>query len=243
MKLSTLNSKLSLLSVGTNSKTSKSDALYDNTLTAILYLSPYTSGGFGNVCSKASPGCITTCLNTAGRGAFSNVQKARQRKTELFFKDNAKFKKQLNYDLKIFYDFCNENSIQGFVRLNGTSDIDWSKLRLDNGLNVYQTYPNLNFYEYTKDWSRISSHSNFYITYSKSESITPQEVKDKVLSGNNVAVVFTKDLPSTYLGLKVIDGDETDLRFYDERTVIVGLKAKGKAKKDTSGFVIPSITL
>ena len=57
-------------------------------------------------------------------------------------------------------------------------------------------------------------------------------------NGMNVAVVFRKELPATYLGRKVINGDETDLRFLDEKNVIVGLKAKGKAKKDTSGFVV-----
>ena len=57
-------------------------------------------------------------------------------------------------------------------------------------------------------------------------------------AGMNVAVVFKKELPDTYFGKKVINGDDTDLRFLDEKNVIVGLKAKGKAKKDTSGFVV-----
>ena len=41
--------------------------------------------------------------------------------------------------------------------------------------------------------------------------------------------------------VKVIDGDEHDMRFLDEPNVVVGLKAKGKAKKDSSGFVIDLI--
>jgi hypothetical protein len=47
-------------------------------------------------------------------------------------------------------------------------------------------------------------------------------------------------LPQTYLGKQVVDGDATDLRFLDPRGVIVGLKAKGKGKQDTSGFVVKS---
>ena len=39
---------------------------------------------------------------------------------------------------------------------------------------------------------------------------------------------------------KVVNGDESDLRFLDPRNSIVGLKAKGKAKKDTTGFVVNS---
>ena len=38
--------------------------------------------------------------------------------------------------------------------------------------------------------------------------------------------------------MPVINGDKTDMRFKDPVGVIVGLKAKGKARKDTSGFVI-----
>ena len=55
--------------------------------------------------------------------------------------------------------------------------------------------------------------------------------------GVNVAVVFRKELPSTWNNVEVIDGDKTDLRFLDGRGKIVGLTAKGDAKKDQSGFV------
>jgi hypothetical protein len=35
-----------------------------------------------------------------------------------------------------------------------------------------------------------------------------------------------------------VDGDKDDLRFLDPQGVIVGLKAKGDAKHDDTGFVI-----
>ena len=47
----------------------------------------------------------------------------------------------------------------------------------------------------------------------------------------------TEAMPETYLGRPVFNGDESDLRFLDPKNVIVGLYAKGKAKKDTTGFV------
>ena len=56
-------------------------------------------------------------------------------------------------------------------------------------------------------------------------------------NGMNVAAVFN-ELPSEWMGLPVIDGDLNDLRFKDPRPCIVGLLAKGSAKKDDSGFVI-----
>ena len=51
---------------------------------------------------------------------------------------------------------------------------------------------------------------------------------------------YKGDLPATWYGYRVIDGDKHDYRFLDERGVVVGLRAKGEAKyKDIDfGFVI-----
>jgi hypothetical protein len=60
--------------------------------------------------------------------------------------------------------------------------------------------------------------------------------------GENVAVVFSskkgEDLPVTWQGREVIDGDLHDLRFLDGKNKVVGLRAKGKARKDGSGFSV-----
>jgi hypothetical protein len=55
-----------------------------------------------------------------------------------------------------------------------------------------------------------------------------------------MAVVFRSkhSIPKTFRGLRVVDGDKDDLRFLDPKGVVVALYAKGKATKDTSGFVI-----
>lgn len=233
MKLSTLNGKLKLLSIGTNSKTSKGDS--DIAITAIMYLSPYNSAGYGNVCSKASPGCIESCLYTAGRGSFSNVIKSRERKTALFFEDNKTFKEQLYNDLILFNQYIKQEEIKGFVRLNGTSDIDWSKIKINN-LTFFELFSDIIFYDYTKDFKRISNYNNYHITYSKTEETSIEEVKSIINKNNNVAVVFDT-VPSEWEGIEVIDGDVNDLRPEDIQGVIVGLKAKGKAKQDDTGFV------
>ena len=81
--------------------------------------------------------------------------------------------------------------------------------------------------------------SNYHLTFSRSEANEAQAL-DVLKAGGNVACVFSGSLPETYLGFRVINGDESDLRFLDPSGVIVGLKAKGKAKKDASGFVIHS---
>ena len=62
-----------------NAKTVKGEK--QGFLTGILYLKPYTSGGHKNVCPSATLGCISGCLNSAGRGRFDLVQNGRQRKT------------------------------------------------------------------------------------------------------------------------------------------------------------------
>jgi hypothetical protein len=53
----------------------------------------------------------------------------------------------------------------------------------------------------------------------------------------NVTVVFNK-IPESYKGKPVYNADDTDLRFLDPKGVVLGLKAKGRAKKDTTGFVV-----
>jgi hypothetical protein len=103
-------------------------------------------------------------------------------------------------------------------------------------------YPNIQFYDYTPNVSRMIQFlrgelpENYHLTFSRKEN-NQSKVELIASMGGNIAAVFDK-LPDTYLGKKVIDGDETDLRFMDDKNVIVGLKAKGRGKKDSSGFVI-----
>lgn len=230
--------KLNLLSVGTNAKTSKGDD--ENTLTAILYLAPNTISGY-NVCPNASPGCIASCLFTAGRGAMTSVQEARTRKTRLFFEDNNLFIKLLCSDLSKFQDYCLKNNITGYVRLNGTSDIRWEDIIVpDHNAYLFDLFKNLRFYDYTKvlDRLNVAKFDNYKILYSRSELDSNETILRQLKLGFNVSIVFEKELPETYLGYEVINGDLNDLRWNDPSGVIVGLKAKGLARRDTSGFVI-----
>lgn len=225
-----------LLSEGsTNAKTSK------NALTTyILYLAPSNLSGI-NVCPYASKGCIATCLNTAGRGKFSNVQAARINKTLIFKENRPKFYIQLANELLKIHDKAIKQNIDIAIRLNGTSDIDHlNELIRHTGINFLDSfYSNLKFYDYTKNPNIAKKYinTNYKITFSRSE-INDFQVKEVLKNGCNVAVVFKNELPANYMGYKVINGDESDLRYYDPKNVIIGLKAKGKAKKDISGFVI-----
>ena len=200
----------------------------------IMHLSPHKQNSFGkNVCGHASLGCATACLHTAGRGAFSNVQNARVKKTDLFISDNRLFLRKLHKEL------LNANKRPVAMRLNGTSDLDFiGLLRAKLGVDVLNELTNIQFYDYTKNLKRAMKYlgTNYHLTFSRSED-NEAECLEYLRAGGNVAVVF-KQLPDTWHGYEVIDGDENDMRYTDKKGVVIGLVAKGKAKKDISGFVI-----
>lgn len=221
------------LSVGTNAKTAKSDKGGEY-LTAILYLSPATLSG-RNLCPWASKGCAAACLNTAGRGAFGNVQQARMKKTLAFINDRAQFIADLRADIAEHVRKCAKLGVKPAVRLNGTSDILWEKIAPE----LFSAFPQVQFYDYTAApvAFRAKRPTNYHLTKSRKEYTTDAEIISAVNAGMNVSVVFDR-IPDTYLGIPVVNGDQTDLRFLDPVGVIVGLTAKGKAKRDASGFVV-----
>lgn len=205
-------------------------------LTGILYLAPETLSGF-NTCQNASPGCKAACLNTAGRGKMTSVQIARIRKTKMFFTDKETFFSNLIKSINALIRKAKREGLKPCVRLNGTSDIPWEKVK-HQGKNIMEIFPEIQFYDYTKSAKRMleTLPSNYSLTFSRSES-NQSEVNKLLSLGKNIAYVFNK-LPREYDGKEVIDGDKSDLRFTDKTGVIVGLKSKGDGKKDNSGFVI-----
>lgn len=214
-------------------------------LTSILHLAPSTLSGH-NTCIKATIGCTASCLNTAGRGGIVKagettniIQQARIRKTKLLFSNRDYFMGLLAEDIIKTIKHAEKNNLVPVFRLNGTSDIVWEKIPYNGFKNIMQAFPTVQFYDYTKILNRKVS-SNYHLTFSAADG-NDKDVIKAISQGYNVAVVFGikkgQALPEEYLGLPVFDGDESDLRFLDPRGVIVGLYAKGKAKKDTTGFV------
>lgn len=229
---------MSLLTVG-NPKILKGTAF--GYLTAILHLAPGRLSGF-NVCPGASLACLDACLNTAGRGGIikkgettNTIQKARLRKTLAFFNETETFMAQLAKEIGNIVKLANKHGLTPAIRLNGTSDIRWENEKVGGFANLMEMFPNVIFYDYTKLANRRNLPPNYRLTFSLSES-NDVSAEQALTAGMNVAVVF-RNLPPTFMGRPVIDGDVSDLRFLDPMGVIVGLKAKGKAKKDTSGFV------
>jgi hypothetical protein len=225
-----------LLSVDTNAKTVKGQKR--GFMTGILYLAPGKLSGLINVCPNASVACDNLCLYFAGRGAFNSVQQARTAKTIFYVKDRENFLATLKENVTAVIRKAKAKRMTPVIRLNGTSDIGWERY------TVIQAFKTTRFYDYTKSFARMISFldgklpSNYSLTFSRSETNETQclEVLNR---GGNVAVVFrSKTLPTHWNGFPVINGDENDLRFLDPKGVVVGLTAKGKAKTDTSGFVV-----
>jgi len=233
-----------LLTVGADAKTVKGQDY--GFLTGILYLSPAKSSGY-QVCPMAKIAqCEAPCLNTAGRGAMNSVQLSRLNKTLWFFQDRETFMHTLVRNIEALVRKAKRMGLEPRVRLNGTSDIRWEREDFEDAtgkhyINIMQRFPDVIFYDYTKDANRDDIPSNYDLTYSFSGVPQFQPYVEKALDkGLRMAVVFrTKgQIPQKFMGIPVVNGDNSDVRDLDAQGVIVGLYAKGKAKRDTSGFVV-----
>ena len=252
---------MKLLNIDANAKTVKGQK--KGYMTAILYLAPYKLSGY-QVCPMAElAGCVGDCLNTAGRGGMARadadtvevdglvvklnaVQNARIARTRFFFEDRISFMYQLVREIEAAYVLAAKKGLELVVRLNGTSDIRWEDVEVPGykGMNLFEKFDKIFFYDYTKIPNRAVKHiENYHLTFSVSARKEFYKIWDKAQQfygkGMNYAVVFKgKKLPEGYQGYPVINGDESDLRFLDRKGVVVGLIAKGRAKKSTSGFCV-----
>ena len=229
-----------LLGVDSNAKTVKGQAM--GFFTAILYLSPADISGV-NLCPMAKlAGCEQACLASAGRGAFRSVFMARLRKTLFFLQYQSEFLALLRKEIA---KLSAKYGSQLLVRLNGTSDIPFENVIIETlGHNVFLEFPDVQFYDYTKHPSRNlegKTAGNYDLTYSFS-ALTPRVTSEKGLTNpwnKRTAVVFHRreDIPQSFRGWPVVDGDDTDVRHIEPERVVVALYAKGKAKHDTGPFV------
>jgi hypothetical protein len=209
-------------------------------LSFILHLAPADLSG-KETCPKRTAGCTAACLNTAGRGGMfkkgentNMIQKARIRKTKYFFEDRAGFMLDLAYDIQKAIKFAEKQGLIPVFRLNGTSDLSWEKYEVPVFCteNIFELFPTVQFYDYTKVLGRkVADIPNYHLTFSKADG-NDADCAKALAQGMSVVAVYD-EIPEG-----VPSADETDLRFLDPKGVMLGLKAKGRAKKDYSGFVI-----
>lgn len=238
-----MNKSPKLLSVAADAKTVKGQK--KGYLTGVLYLAPHTISGY-QVCPKASDGCRLACLYTAGRGIYTNTQKARIAKTKRFHEDREAFMAQLVDEVEALIRKAKRESLIPVVRLNGTSDLPWEKIKCNrNGVayaSIMEAFADVTFYDYSAVLGRTKALNmpNYHLTFSLKEN-NDRDAIEALRQGYNVAVVMNvgrnEEKPKTWGGYPVYNGDETDLRFLDPNGHIIGLFPKGKARKDTTGFV------
>jgi len=222
---------MTLLSIESDAKTVKGSKY--GWLTGIMYLAPANEAGPINLCPMASAECRAACLYGAGMaGVFPSVKRARIEKTLWMLRDSASFLEQLREDIRELVRMAEKRNMVPAIRLNGTSDLPKLALKLA------AEFPEVQFYDYTKlpgAWKR--TRANYHLTFSHSGT-NLESCFAALAHGVNVAVVFHGELPATWNGFAVVNGDESDLRFLDARGVIVGLKAKGTARKMAAGGFI-----
>lgn len=234
----TFKKSKNLLSISADSKTIKGEKI--GYLTGILYLAPAKTTKY-NTCSMAEKAqCAKACLYTAGRGAFNSVQQSRIDKTLYFYEARDEFMATLFKNIRSLVKKAESKGLKPLVRLNGTSDIRWENVPFE-GATIFEAFPNVQFYDYTKDANRKNLPVNYDLTFSYSgvESFAPY-VEKAQSKGMRMAVVFRKieNIPLSFKGITVVSGDNSDVRHLDDQGVIVGLYAKGAAKRDTTGFVV-----
>jgi len=220
-----------------------------NNMTYAIYLAPAMVSGY-NVCPNSTPECRLGCLATSGRAGMDilsgkgMVERARIKKTKLFFEHNEFFMDWLIAELKAAKAKAERKGFDFSVRLNATSDIDWQNT-IHKGKNIFQIFPDVAFYDYTKNPTKfINKDENYHLTFSYSGHNV--EMCKKLLNrGFNIATVFNvkseKYLPKTFMGYDVINGDLTDFRPNDGKGIIIGLKWKQIANKANNDKIKESI--
>jgi hypothetical protein len=236
-----MKTRKTVLSIASDAKTIKGEKL--GFMTGILYLAPYNLSGH-QVCPLAQKaGCVEACLNTAGRGAFTSIQKARIAKTKRFFDEREAFMLDIAYSIEALIRKAKRENKTPLVRLNGTSDIAFENIPYLHYANIFEAFPDVQFYDYTKIPTRKNIPANYDLTFSYSGVASFAPIVKKASINEKlarIAVVFDKveNIPSEFLGRNVVGGDNSDVRHLDASNSIVALYAKGKAKRDFSGFVV-----
>jgi len=223
--------------------------------TYIMYLAPAAQNDFGvNLCSHSSAGCRAACLFHSGNARFNHVQLGKINKANYRIKAEEQFMLQLYDEIKTIVRLHGAMTSseqygrtgklirqkQFAIRLNGSADILFERIPVIDGKNLFELFPEVQFYDYTKVYRRFYKElpNNYHLTFSLHEDNAWEAFK-LLKKGYNVAMVFgikkTEAFPITYKGYRVIDGDNDDLRFLDDDNVIIGLRYKNVVSKGNSG--------
>lgn len=233
--------------VATSSKISHSKT-YSHQYTYAIYLAPASLSGY-NVCSHSTLECRLGCLNTSGRAGMEIISgktktiDCRNKKVRLLYEEPEFFMAWLIAEIKHYQLKAIKDKYFFSVRLNATSDIDWANVKV-NGLNIFEIFPEISFYDYTKNYNKFENKPlNYHLTY----SYTGRNIelcKALLKKGVNIAVIFNvkkeNELPKRFMNYPVINGDLTDYRIDDAKGIIVGLKWKRIANRVAEQKIVNS---
>jgi hypothetical protein len=203
-----------------------------------LTLTPRATGRAGrSLCSFATPGCAAACFADSARLAWPKNKRVAVARTRLLAQHPDLFFMLLAKDLASQNARAQRLGVRLVCRLNVVSDVPFER----EFPALFTRFPDVQFMDYTKDVQRVLNPTrpdNYHLTFSRSER-NETDCLRALKAGGNVATVFRRPpFPREFWGYPVIDGDANDLRFLDHSPCIVGLKAKGKARRDRTGFVI-----
>lgn len=219
-------------SVAQSAKTNLSKK--NGTYTYCIYLAPSVMSGY-NTCPNAEH-CKAFCLNESGRAKIevlsngglehSKINNSRIKKTKLLFEHKDIFMLLMVHEIAYWKAKAEKDGYAFSVRINGTSDLSPLKFKDNNGKNILEIFPNVQFYDYTKVSSRrklLKQYDNYYLVLSYNGH-NEEECKSWLANGGNVAVVFYGGkLPKKFMGYNVCDGNNFDMRYLDPKNHVVGL--------------------
>ena len=201
--------------------------------TAILYLKPSDKIATKTLCPSAKLyGCEKDCLESSGQLGMSVADNAKIKRTIIYLLNRKEFVQQIKSDIEKYYKKYGDLLA---VRLNGTSDIDFSF--------IIEEYPHIQFYDYTKIYYRLMKNDlkNYDLTFSGSGANhitikhTARAIKEgqkTVLAINTAETIGEYKRPKKLDLIPLIDMDKTDYRFTDPINSVGTLKRKGSNKAE-----------
>jgi hypothetical protein len=202
--------------------------------TAILYMKPSDVISVITLCAGAKLfGCEKECLESSGQLGMSTADNAKIKRTILFLLKEKEFYIELRKEIEKKQKKALKKGNTFVVRLNGTTDIDFS--------DFIESMPETNFYDYTKIYQRMKKNDldNYHLTFSGSANnshainITARSIKNgfnTVLAINTAETKGEYKLPNKLDLIPLINMDDTDARFLDPSSSVGVLKRKGSNK-------------
>lgn len=147
-------------------------------LNAIHYMAPASVAGVGNLCPKATAGCLAACLGwysgqagmVASDADINSVRQSRMDKARRFMEDRAAYMRDVVQSIILAERKATRMGLRLCVRMNGSTDIAWEGIVCErDGVryrNLMEAFTHIQFVDYTKIASRMRRPlpANYHLT-------------------------------------------------------------------------------